>query len=73
MFNPCLNNLVSYQKNYLTDVILLAEAKVLVLVDGAKRIKSIKAEESDIFSSACMLGSNRFICLLLRSGDLQIR
>ena len=44
-----------------------------MLVDGSKRIKSIKAEGNDLFVSACQLGANRFVCLLLRSGDLQIR
>jgi hypothetical protein len=73
VFNACLNKLVSYQKNYLTDAVLLVESKALVLVDGSKRIKSLKAEGNDLFVSACLLGANRFVCLLLKSGDLQIR
>ena len=70
MFNPCLNNLVSFQKNYLTDTILMAEAKALVLVDGNQRIRSIKAGNDDLIASACLLGINRFVAVLLRSGQI---
>ena len=44
---------------------------MLVLVDGSKRIKSLKAS-NDLFAGACLLGVNRFVFLILRSGAVQI-
>lgn len=73
VFNPCLNALVSFQKNYLTETILLAEAKTVLLVDGNHKIKSNKAANDDLIASACLVGINRFVAVLLRSGTIEIR
>lgn len=71
VFNPQLNTLIAFQKNYLTDAVLLAEAKALVMVDCNKKVKSVKAEGRDLFAGACLLGSNR-VCAIKRSGEISI-
>ena len=72
VFNPNLNLLVSFQKNYLTEEVLMTEAKALIVVDANKRIKSVKTDSNDLFAGSCILGPNQFICLLLRSGEVRI-
>jgi hypothetical protein len=41
-------------------------------MDSNKKIKSLKAKGNDLFVSACLLGINSYVCVLLRSGVLQV-
>jgi hypothetical protein len=72
LFNPCLSKLVAFQKNHLTDTLLLAEPKAVLLVDGSGRLRTVKPGGNGLIAAACLLGANRLLCLVLRSGEVRV-
>lgn len=68
LMNLNLNRLLSFQKNHFTNLILALDYKILMVVDvmGSSRIRSIKANNLDVFTRAKFASQNRFIVLAVR-------
>lgn len=65
-----MNKIRAFERNYLRDMLLALDYKVLFLCDvtksGPLKIKSLKATHNEVFTNACFASNNRFIILAIK-------
>lgn len=65
-----MNKIRAFERNYLRDMLLSLDYKLLFLCDvnktGQLNIKSLKAKKNQVFTNACFASNNRFIILVIK-------
>lgn len=68
--NLNMSKIRAFQRNYLRDMMLALDYKLLFLCDitksGPLKVKSLKAKKDQIFTNACFASNNRFIILAIK-------
>jgi hypothetical protein len=69
-----LTRVLSFQKNHLTNLLLVVDFQLVLLLDGptGNRISALKADNGDTFSCGRFLDQNRFIVLAVRGSELRV-
>jgi hypothetical protein len=69
-----LTRILSFQKNHLTNLLLVVEFQVALLLEAAtgRRVSALKAGNGETFSCGCFLDQNRFIVLAVRGSELRV-
>ncbi len=67
--NLNMSKILSFERNYLREMILVLDYKVLMLCDlsNISKTKSIKASHNEVFTNSCFSSDNRYIVLAIRN------
>jgi hypothetical protein len=68
IMNLNMNKIIAFQRNYIRELLLILDYKILFLCDPSnrKQIRSVKADYQETFSNACFGNQNRFIVLAVK-------
>lgn len=69
-----LTRVLSFQKNHLTNLLLVVEFQVALLLDttNGNRVAALKATNGETFSCGRFLDQNRFIILAVKGSQLRV-
>lgn len=63
---------VSFDKNHFTNLFLIVEFQIAMIFDmnsSSNKIKSLKANNGEVFTAGRFLGKNRFLILAVKVFD----
>lgn len=73
VLNLNMSKILAFERNYLRELLLVLDYKLLFLYDLTKKInntenkiKSLKAGYNEVFTNACFMSNNRFIVLIVK-------
>lgn len=69
-----LTRVLSFQKNHLTNLLLVVDFQLALLLDAptGRRLAALRPSNGDTFSCGRFLDQNRFIVLAVRGSELRV-